>query len=605
MAALAESTTVADLRSDPGRRPLDVSAELVAVTLVPFVVVAAVAGLWPLWHRSPALGSVTALVVAVLVAAGVALVGDREQRAIGAGLILAGGLLELSWCNEWGGGPLPLLSLVEGHGWIFTVGWALYRYPGPRLSRRERRVFAVIAGWALTWPWLIILTSHPDWREYAADAWWPSPFADRALHGVATVVVDLSALGVLALYLGLWVVRMRSASPARRRALMPSAAAVVVAAGCAAAAPLADISWLPPYLIDLLDVVATVGVLAVPGALMLAVTRRHLARARLASLLVELSGAVTPGAAVTALRRSLADEKLTVGLWSARHQDYLDAAGRPVAVPPASDHHHLVVPLVAPSGEPLAVVAGDATVHLDPELFGAACRAFGLTLENARLLQTADRRLVDLLQARERALTAAQAERRRVEQDLHDGAQARFLALAPLIGAAQARTGDPATSVALEEIKAELRGALRELRRLAHGTDGGRLPGGSLTGAVGDLAARSPVPVLVDLPVAECPAPVATTAYLVICEALTNALKHADASQISVTGHLGGGLLTLSVHDDGRGGAPSDGRAGDRPGGDGQGLSGMLERARSLGGRLTVTSPPGEGTTVVLEVPCA
>ena len=248
--------------------------------------------------------------------------------------------------------------------------------------------------------------------------------------------------------------------------------------------------------------------------------------------------------------------------------------------------------VVATTGEPLALVVGDGA---DPELFGAACAAFGLSLENARLLQTADRRLIDLRVAAAQAVTAAQSERRRLEQDLHDGAQARFLALAPLIGAAQARTGDPATSVALEEIKAELQGALRELRRLAHGTDGGPLPPGGLRRAVTELAELSAVPLSVDLPSEPLPAGVENAAHLVICEALANALKHSGASLVAVEGRLAGGHLTIRIRDDGRGGAA--------PGG-GRGLPGMAERARAAGGRLAVTSPPGGGTTVTLDLPC-
>jgi signal transduction histidine kinase len=255
------------------------------------------------------------------------------------------------------------------------------------------------------------------------------------------------------------------------------------------------------------------------------------------------------------------------------------------------------------TGDPLALVVGSAGSPTDPDLFAAATAAFGLSLENARLLEAADRQLIDLRAATEQALTAnraataaAQAARSRIEQDLHDGAQMRFLALAPLIGAAQASTADPATSAALAEIKTELQSALGELRRLAHGTNAaGGASAGGLAAAVRGLAAACPLPVTVDLPHRLLPATVEGAAYLVICEALANAIKHSGATRVAIEGRVTAGRLMVSVADDGRGGAA--------PGG-GRGLAGMTDRATAAGGRLTVSGPPGGGATVTLDLPC-
>jgi signal transduction histidine kinase len=201
-----------------------------------------------------------------------------------------------------------------------------------------------------------------------------------------------------------------------------------------------------------------------------------------------------------------------------------------------------------------------------------------------------------LISPRLAAVSAAQAERRRIEQDLHDGAQARFLALAPLIGAAQARTRDPVMAAALTEIKTELQGALLELRRLTHGSPrGGGLPPGGLNAAVASLAAHCALPVSVDLPQQQLPAAAERATYLVICEALVNAVKHSGGSRIVIDGRLQGDRLVISVRDDGRGGAVA---------GSGRGLSGMIERAATVGGTASISSPPGAGTTVTVAVPC-
>jgi len=596
-------------RQHPGRpagpRPgtgRNLPSELVPIALLPFALLVSAAGLWPLWHRQPVLAGVTTLVVAALVTTGVVLLTEPAQRAPGVGLILAGGLLELSWCNEWGGGPLPMLSLLEGHGWLFVVGWVLYRYPSPRLGRFERRSFQLMAVWVLVWPWAVILTSRPNWREYPGNAWWPAQWPDRSVHEIATWTVDVTAVAALALYVGLWVRRARADRAAQHTRSTPSAAAAVIGAICGALVPFADAARLPLPVVDQLDTVATVGVLAVPGALLVAVVRRHLSRAGLTGLLVDLRGATGAESALHALRRALDDPGLVVGLWSEPGQAYLDDAGTPVPEP--ADDTRPVARVTSAAGDPLALVIGTVGPHTDADLFAAATAAFGLSLENARLLETAGRQLAELRAETARAAAAAQIERRRLEQDLHDGAQMRFLALAPLIGAAQARTGDPATSAALAEIKRELAGALAELRRLAHGEHppGGASPGG-LSAALQPLAAACGLPVRLDLPRHRLPAAVEGTAYLVICEALTNAVKHSAAGRVTVEGRVEDGTLVVTVRDDGRGGAPdSTSAAGDGAGG--LGLSGMAARAAAAGGSLSVLSPVDGGTTVTLELPC-
>jgi signal transduction histidine kinase len=205
---------------------------------------------------------------------------------------------------------------------------------------------------------------------------------------------------------------------------------------------------------------------------------------------------------------------------------------------------------------------------------------------------------VDALQAsRDRAVDAAEAERRRIERDLHDGAQQRLVALAMDLGMARAKLEtDPGAGAALVgEAHEEAKRALAELRDLARGIHPAVLADRGLDAAISALAARSPVPVGVDVATGRLPGPVESAAYFVVAEALTNAAKHARAEEIGVRITRHRDLLVVEVIDDGAGGAdPARG----------SGLRGLADRVAAVDGRLTVTSPPGGPTVVRAELPC-
>jgi signal transduction histidine kinase len=205
---------------------------------------------------------------------------------------------------------------------------------------------------------------------------------------------------------------------------------------------------------------------------------------------------------------------------------------------------------------------------------------------------------VEALQAsRDRAVDSADAERRRIERDLHDGAQQRLVALAMDLGMARAKLEtDPAAATALVgEAHEEAKRALAELRDLARGIHPAVLADRGLDAAISALAARSPVPVGVDITAERLPDPVESAAYFVVAEALTNAAKHAQAAEITVRITRRRDLLVVEVVDDGAGGAdPSRG----------SGLRGLADRVAAVEGRLTVTSPPGGPTVIRAELPC-
>ena len=208
-------------------------------------------------------------------------------------------------------------------------------------------------------------------------------------------------------------------------------------------------------------------------------------------------------------------------------------------------------------------------------------------------------RLEELAASRARIVTAGDVERRRLERNLHDGAQQRLVALSLALRMAQAKLdSDPAAARAtLAGAAEELTLALAELRELARGLHPAILTDRGLRPAIEMLAGRSPVPVeIVQVPDERLPEPVEAAAYYLIAEALTNVAKYAGASNVNVSVAASDALVVVEVSDDGAGGADPAG---------GSGLRGLADRVEALGGSLAVTSPPGTGTSLRAEIPSA
>jgi signal transduction histidine kinase len=208
-----------------------------------------------------------------------------------------------------------------------------------------------------------------------------------------------------------------------------------------------------------------------------------------------------------------------------------------------------------------------------------------------------DQRLVEVTRSRARLVDAFELERRRIERDLHDGAQQRLVALTVALGLA--RLDLPSGSVAAEQVGAaheQAKQALTELRELIRGVHPQALTDRGLPAAIGDAAGRSPVPVDVDVVLQpRLPPTVEVAAYFAVCEALANIARHSRASRASVRGWLAGGQLVLEVRDDGIGSA--DPAAG-------SGLAGLADRVAVVDGRLLLSSPAGGPTVVRVEIPC-
>jgi signal transduction histidine kinase len=249
-------------------------------------------------------------------------------------------------------------------------------------------------------------------------------------------------------------------------------------------------------------------------------------------------------------------------------------------------------------GVRLGALLHDAALREEPELLDAVAAAGRLALHNERLALEVGAQLADAQASRRRIVEAGDAERRRLERDLHDGAQQRLVALLLELRALERRSGeagDVALADALDELAGGLTDALAEVRRLARGIRPPVLEEEGLGPALRALAARCPLPVEVDARLARRhPAVVESAAYFTAAEALANALKYAGASRVELSAHDADGALVLAVRDDGRGGA--DPAAG-------SGLAGMADRLAALGGTLVVDSPAHRGTTIVARLP--
>jgi signal transduction histidine kinase len=303
------------------------------------------------------------------------------------------------------------------------------------------------------------------------------------------------------------------------------------------------------------------------------------------------------GEVTEVLAAALNDPSLEVHYWLREGRTYVDADGTPVQRPDGDSDR--VVTVVMQDGEPVAALTYSPVVGRQPTLVAAVARAGMLLLENARLRAEVSVQLAEVQQSRARIVDAADRERQRVERDLHDGAQQRLVALALRVKLAQ--RGSPTRApLTRDQVVAltvcELNAIVADLRELARGIAPAALVDDGLGAALDELAARTPTPVVVTVAARRYSAAVERTIYYAACEAITNAVKHASAGEVVVDVRETGGSVRLTVADDGCGGADAA---------NGSGLSGLGDRVEAVGGMLTVDSPPGGGTVLAVEVPCA
>jgi hypothetical protein len=329
-----------------------------------------------------------------------------------------------------------------------------------------------------------------------------------------------------------------------------------------------------------------------PVLFVISTVRARTARGALGTAIVDLEPGAPPGRLRDTLARALGDSTLQLAFGDG--DGFTDTSGL-VVDPERPDPGRAMVPL---TGAQEAVLVYDAGLELEPQLIRLTAAAASMALEHSRLQAEVQAQLELVRASRARIVEAGDAERRRLERDLHDGAQQRLVTLTLALGLARGRAAgiDPELEGLIESARKEAKEALTELRELARGIHPAVLTETGLAGAIAALVERSPVTTtIVEVPRERFPAVIEATAYFVVCEALANVAKHAKASTAQVSIRRLPGRLEVRVSDDGPGGARPE---------RGSGLAGLADRVASAGGALRVDSPPGAGTRLEADIPC-
>lgn len=340
--------------------------------------------------------------------------------------------------------------------------------------------------------------------------------------------------------------------------------------------------------------VATAALFLIPLALGWGQVRLRLGQVAVSGLAIELSRTQGGQSLVESLRRAVGDPDLELALWSRHARAYVTPDGLPMDLP--ADEGRAVTRLDAEDG-PLAAIIHDPALAEQRQLIDGVSAVAQLAIENERLHAEVKAQLEEVRASRQRIVSAADEERRRVERNLHDGAQQRLVGLAMALRMAQTKAADAAPEVAatLRAAEAELKHAIGELRELARGIHPAILTEAGLGPALASLAEHAPLPVAVDTQLnGRLPPVVEATAYFVASEGLTNVAKHAGATAATLRAAVRDGRLQVLVVDNGAGGADAE---------DGTGIRGLMDRVAALGGSLHVADAPDGGTRLEAEIP--
>jgi signal transduction histidine kinase len=500
---------------------------------------------------------------------------------------------------------LPLLftfGQLLGSLFFAVVIHLLLAFPGGRLqSRAERRI--VVALYALTTIGPLILYPFVDPAQLDCEGCPENVLLVESNESLATTlaaIFNLIGAVLVTSVLVLLVRRWRRATAAQRRFLVPVYAAGVAVVLLLIAVVLLQAGGLQDDALEAVWVMSMVPFALVPYVFLGTLVRaRMIQSGAVGELMARLGETPQRGELRDALARALGDPTVELIYWLPADQRFVDAAGHLVTLPePGSGR---AVTKVERDGEIVAGIVHDELVQQQQQggYVDAVGAAASLAFENERLEAELRSKVEELRASRERMLSIGLEERRRLERDLHDGAQQRLVSMALNMRLARARLrDDPAGAERLlDGASGELESALEELRELARGIHPAVLSDRGLDTALETLARRAPVPVeLHELPRDRLPEAIELAAYFVVAEALTNVAKYASATHATVDVQRHNGRLVVRVSDDGVGGADPD---------LGTGLRGLADRLAVIEGRLEIDSEPGMGTTITAKIPCA
>jgi signal transduction histidine kinase len=525
--------------------------------------------------------------------AGIVAMDRRPGNIIGPLMI---GYAATWFLGNWGNlgvPPLTTLGLIGATLSTPFLAHILFVYPSGRLRTTfERVVLWIVYVSSIGASVVIALTWNP--RVFGCSTCWDThaPFPSARVNDVAQQVSDRAPIILVPLFISVLVLRWREASRAERRELTPLwtassiLAIVYLIRSFASADPRDPFAYLLWELNSILQ-------LFVPVIFAWGLLSTRLAQSAVGHLVVELERPLLPGGLRDALARTLGDPTLEVAYAIEGQDRWVDANGQRVALSERPTDRRAVT-VIEPEGTPLAALIHDPA--LDEGLVRAAGAAAGMAIANERLRAQVQAQLEEVRASRQRIVEAGDRERRRVERNLHDGAQQRLVTLSLGLALLQQREDlVPEAREVLAQASAELRSAMSELRELARGIHPAILTEEGLAAAVESVADRSSVPVQLHIALGgRLPEPVESTAYYVVSESQANVAKYAEASVARVDLARRNGSLRVEVVDDGKGGADAD---------RGSGLGGLEDRVAAVGGTLRIESPHGEGTRVLAEIP--
>jgi len=553
------------------------------------------------------------------------LIGTITQSLVGLSFLAAG---IAAWLR-WPASRLGLLFTITGYLWLLpNLGHLPYALPFTIANLATSVYGAALAHLGLAWPTgrlrsrfeVGVVAADYAWnigQSFASMFFWnprtncgPScPANLLMIHGSSSAENVLGVISIpvgLALTVTVLALIVRHWQTARgwtRRAMVPLLWIAPAICALSAVQTVAQNTSLPVF------ASATAGnilygylpliLLAGPALFVAGTLLARTARGAVGTAIVDLEPGAPPGQLRDTLARALGDSTLQLAFRRPDGSAYLDTAGQLVD-PARPEPGRIVTPLPGPAGAAPAeaVLVHDGGLEHEPQLVRLTAAAASMALEHARLQAEVQAQLEQVRASRARIVEAGDAARRRIERDLHDGAQQRLVTLSLALGMARSQVAgsDPSLAALLEGASKEAREAIAELRELARGIHPAVLTETGLAGAIQALVERSPVLTTVGVvPAGRYPAPIEATAYFVVCEALANVAKHAPGATAQVAIRQPAGRIVVEITDDGPGGA--------RPGA-GSGLRGLADRVASVGGTLHVESAVGGGTRLRAEIPC-
>jgi signal transduction histidine kinase len=550
----------------------------------------------PWWRLTLDLG-----VGASFLGAGLIAWWQRPKNNVGRLLMAAGFAFLVGAALNYVQSPVTYtVRWLESSVYLAILVQLLFAFPSGRISSRTQRVLCAAAyADAVFGSLTTLIFLEPRTRGLAAGLNLLALFPNQQLFNLADFVLISFTVALTLVILAVFVRRWGRASAPARRIIAPVGWSLTLAGLAFVADTIVSRQASYPSWTHVATAVAqSSAVMLVPVAFLVGLLRSTLARSAVGDLVIELGATPPPGQLREMLAHALHDPSLRLAYWIPEVGSYVDAAGATVTLP--GEGSGQTVAVLQHEGERVGVLIHDAALSEEPRLVAAVAAATSLAVQNERLQAALRARLEEIHASRARIVEAADAARRRIERDLHDGAQQRLVGISLALTLADSRLtqgADPEVDHALKQARQELAAALSELRQLAHGIHPAILTEEGLGPALESLVERASIGVtLKTVPTHRLSAPVEAAAYFVVSEALANVAKHARATSTTISATAIDGHLVVEISDDGIGGADPT---------HGSGLRGLADRVAALDGSIRIESAGGKGTVIHAEIPCA